>query len=293
LVEVGGGSEASTGDVYVVNADRGTARLVAGGVDGGEEPRWSPDGAHVLVSVFRHGSDDVFSYPVDDGRPVDLTPTRGAWEFEARWSPDGTRVAFLSQRHDSDNDLYVVPASGGRPRLVVRHVDGLAWSPDGRLIAFSPGLASPHFGLLVVPASGGRPRALGAGAGERLEWGPGRRLLHTGSGAMIPHPTYLWTGTEDKEVGIVGDAQFLPDGTVAFGGSGRTIGFLRPNGTRRAVRLPGRPTSFAWSPDGHYLAFADAWSGNVYVARADGGGPRLDVSLGTQIEVFGWQPRPF
>ncbi len=203
-------------------------------------------------------------------------------------------MAFLAQRGLSDRDLYIVPATGGRPRLVVRHADGLAWSPSGRLIAFDPGLLYPvsDLSLLAVPASGGRPRTLGTGgSGQRIEWGQRWRFLYTSTGALLPHPTYFWTPRKEQKLGLVADPQFLRDGTVAFG-RGRTISFLYPRGVRRSVDLPDRADSLAWSPDGRYLAFVSTSTGTVYVARGGGGGLRvLPLNLDTShLRIFGWQP---
>ena len=286
----------STARLYVVNAASGAARLLARGVDPLEQPEWSPDGTHVLVTARRRRSDDVLSFPAGGGPPLDLTPTKDRDEFGARWSPDGKQVAFLSRRRESDNYLYVVPATGGSPQLVVRHADGLAWSPNGRLLAFAPGLDYPiaELTLLAVPASGGQVRSLGTGgSGERIQWGPGGRILYESSGALLSHPTYLWTAKKERGLGFVHDAQFLRDGTVVYG-RGSTIGFLYPRGVQRTADLPAPADSLAWSSDGRYLAFASSSTAAVYVARGGGGGARpLPVDLDTaRLEVFGWQPQP-
>jgi Tol biopolymer transport system component len=290
------GAGGSTAKLYVVNAASGAARLLARGVDPLERPEWSPDGTHVLVTSRRRRGDDVLSYPAGGGPPLDLTPTKNRNAFGARWSPDGKQVAFLSRRRESDNYLYVVPATGGSPLLVVRHADGLAWSPNGRLLAFAPGLDYPitELTLLAVPSSGGQVRSLGTGGtGERIEWGPAGRILYESTVALISHPTYLWTARKERSLGFVHDAQFWRDGTVVYG-RGSTIGFLYPRGTQRTMDLPVPADSLAWSSDGRYLAFASSPTATVYVARGGGGGVRpLPVNLDTtRLEVFGWQPQP-
>ena len=290
LVTAGGGIGVSRGKLYLVDAATGRTRLLSGEPDILETPRWSPDGTSVLSSATRHGSDDLISYPVGGGEPENLTATNRDWEFNGRWSPDGTRIAYLLERKGSDNDLYVARADGGSRRMVARHVDGFAWSPDGRRLAFAPGLARNEGRILTVSVRGGRAKPLGpAGNGEFIAWGPHGQLLYKNGRNSLP--THLWGKTGDRSLGYV-NAEFLPDGTVAFG-SGRWIGFVRHGTARRTTRLIDRPTSYSWSADGRYLAYVSAWSGRVYVARADGTGiHRLPARLGTsQIEVFGWRPR--
>lgn len=62
---------------------------------------------------------------------------------DVAWSPDGATVAY-GRRNDKDVDLglYVIPASGGKPRRLVKGtgdvygVSDITWSPDGSWIAF-------------------------------------------------------------------------------------------------------------------------------------------------------------
>ena len=317
LLEVGKGDPDLTADVYLVNAAGGAHRLVARGVDG--EASWSPDGTRVLSSALRPGSDfwsDVVSYPVRGGQPLDLTRTERAGLYGgARWSPDGTRVAYsASYVNVSNSDLLVVPATGGRSHYL-EGIESFAWSPDSRRLAYTAA-DYERPGVAVIPASGqrGRERALGTGEADSVdEWAPGGRILfdkdcpgqEQGCNAVhppgnpqiweFPASTYLWTGKKNIEIGSVDNAQFLPDGTVAYL-DGRRIGLLKPDNTLRMVGpLPERATSATWSTDGRYLAFASALTGHVYIARTDGSGARrlpLNIGHTRQITVFGWRPRP-
>src|SRR5687767_1819094 len=60
------------------------------------------------------------------------------------WTPDGKRIAYVQSsiftgqpNADWGGDIYVVEATGGEPKLVLKHdqpgaqVQGLAWTPDG------------------------------------------------------------------------------------------------------------------------------------------------------------------
>jgi Tol biopolymer transport system component len=66
-----------------------------------------------------------------------------------QWTPDGMRIAYVQStmftgqaNADWGGDIYTVEASGGDPKLVLKHdqpgaqVQGLAWTPDGNNLLF-------------------------------------------------------------------------------------------------------------------------------------------------------------
>jgi len=64
-------------------------------------------------------------------------------ELEAELSPDNTQVLFLAQANQQlepyyNSTLFVVPAEGGRPRLLLpdfpHAIDHASWAPDGKAI---------------------------------------------------------------------------------------------------------------------------------------------------------------
>ncbi|GBC76628.1 Serine/threonine-protein kinase PknB [bacterium HR08] len=73
--------------------------------------------------------------------------------FDPAWSPDGRHLAFLRRGSDGQLDLWIVPASGGAERRVVRagvyhggygllpfnrlQTRDFSWSPDGRRLAYA------------------------------------------------------------------------------------------------------------------------------------------------------------
>ena len=82
-------------------------------------------------------------------RQVFLATETNVYPALPAWSPDGTRIAFLQQRFfngkpgaDWGDDLYVLPASGGKPELIRAHratgeqMQGVAWSADGTALLF-------------------------------------------------------------------------------------------------------------------------------------------------------------
>ncbi len=73
----------------------GPRRLTAGDKDG--EPRWSPDGRHIVFTAKRKDDDVAQLYVIapDGGEARRLTSLAGG-AVAVRWFPDGSRVAFVS-----------------------------------------------------------------------------------------------------------------------------------------------------------------------------------------------------
>lgn len=115
-------------------------------------PRWSPDGAHLVLplSTFKHHNKHtilgtaLFVLDASGRRPHRIT----SWDLGAGnpdWSPDGQRIVFNSEGGHSRSTYLVRPDGGGLIRLLaggsrLSHVGdtiGPAWSPDGKQIVFT------------------------------------------------------------------------------------------------------------------------------------------------------------
>jgi Tol biopolymer transport system component len=99
--------------------------LVAEGMGG---PCWSPDGKLLigwingaLVVLAPGGGDPRVAYEPEFGSD-DPAP---AWPL---WSPDGATIYFKSHDATGLASFWSVPASGGRPRLLVRFDDPMRQS---------------------------------------------------------------------------------------------------------------------------------------------------------------------
>lgn len=82
---------------------------------------------------------------------------RPLWMRYPAISPDGRQIAF-----SFEGSLWVVPASGGRARLLVgtgNHAFMPVWSTDGRQIAYASDV-NGNFDVFVVAAEGGASRRL-------------------------------------------------------------------------------------------------------------------------------------
>lgn len=84
-----------------------------------ESPAWSPDGGR-LVYTLTAGYDskaDLVIAPTDGAGARKLT-TGGHGDHDPAWSRDGGTIAFTRNRENWGEDVFVVPAAGGRPVAV-------------------------------------------------------------------------------------------------------------------------------------------------------------------------------
>ena len=128
-------------------------RLADGGGDD-TEAEYSPDGAQIVFVRYRHDADDTRAVHVAavDGSDVRrVTPWQHIVEH-ARWSPDGRTIIYNIENDDDapsnkGEGIWTVPASGGRPVLLLGSTDELHgfkpdYSPDGSRVVF--GCALDH-----------------------------------------------------------------------------------------------------------------------------------------------------
>ena len=188
------------------------------------------------------------------------------------WSPDRRRIVFVRAQRSS-TDVFVMNADGTRARALAggtrRASDELypAFSPDGRLIAFSSYRdGSGH--VYVMRADGTAVR----------------RVTRTPAGVDTMQPV------------------FTPDGrhlVVASTRGGRhhelwRIRLSDGGGARRLTSSPGGSTMPDVSPDGRRIAFVsyrERGAAAVYVANADGTGPREVVRhVGLQVAYPRFSP---
>ncbi|MEH3106699.1 MAG: S9 family peptidase [Sphingomonas fennica] len=136
--------------LFVVPADGGAPRQLTFGEHNDTGPlSWSPDGRTILISSNRRPDwerepqdSEVFAVDVAAATMRALTDRRGP-DRSPVFSPDGRQIAFTG--YDDRNlgyqngGLYVMPATGGAPRLLTgsldRSVSNPVWAADGRSVA--------------------------------------------------------------------------------------------------------------------------------------------------------------
>ena len=138
LTYLRGGPEVARYPIVAVDRKGGTSKLIE---EGGAyaNPRLSPDGKQLALTVLKDGNFDVWVYDLERGVPTRLT-FDDAPDTEQVWSPDGRFLVFSSGRNGADN-LYRKRSdgSGDEERLTKSDVPMWAnsWSRDGQSLVFA------------------------------------------------------------------------------------------------------------------------------------------------------------
>jgi len=117
-------------------------------------PKLSPDGRRLSLTVLRGGNWDVWVYDLERKVATRLTFHDG-YDGDQVWSPDGESLAFTSDRDGLENPYWKrADGSGEAERLAeIEHAFwATSWSPDGRWILGE--IQSSGDDLWVIPADG-------------------------------------------------------------------------------------------------------------------------------------------
>jgi Tol biopolymer transport system component len=118
------------------------------------EPRFSPDGKRLAVSIMRDDNADVWIYDWERDTMNRLTLAPGFNAFPV-WSPDGKHIVFTSSRHGGAPNLYWMRADGAGEavRLTESRNDqhATSLSPDGKRLAFTEANPNARVEIWTLP----------------------------------------------------------------------------------------------------------------------------------------------
>lgn len=213
-------------------------------------------------------------------------------------SPDGRWVVFAARLGEfgvSYGDLWIVAASGGRPRLLVRGTGAPVWSPDSTRVAALQPLTLTSAALLSIEVESGKATTVARGSIHGWSFSP--------TGDEIAYARAEWSewgelredvdiyvanaeGGDGRRVTDDGDSAYPVWGphAIAFarlvpfrGWGAHEIWLVQPDGSRRRL-LTKTPRGLlasgivglrpiAWSADGRALltALANEFGGPPYV----------------------------
>lgn len=106
---------------------------------------------------------DIYKIPFNNGKggvpePIKGASHNGMSNFFPRMSPNGKWIVFTQSRNymllQPDSKLYIIPAEGGKPRLMNCNTDNMnswhSWSPNGKWLVFSSKIGGPYTQLYIT-----------------------------------------------------------------------------------------------------------------------------------------------
>ena len=124
--------------IFVANLDgEGVKQVTRGVVELAQAhfPRWSPDGTQITFERSSpYGVSFIFVVDLRTGKSTQLT-SGPAQAWRPSFHPNGTEIVFTKEG-DNAADLWTVPATGGRARMLLSNAASGSFSPDGTTIAY-------------------------------------------------------------------------------------------------------------------------------------------------------------
>jgi Tol biopolymer transport system component len=227
---------------------------------------FSPDGTKLAYA--RGGTvSNVWRVPIPvDDRPavwadaVSITSEHAYLEF-VDVSPDGKQLAVSSDRR-GNQDLWILPSTGGEMTPLTNDPTpdwDPQWSPDGSEIAFYA-YRSGNRDIWVMPSSGGPARQLTSQPGFDWfpRWSPDGREIAFGTQPPNNVAIVNAAGGDPPRLLTEGSAPaWSPDGHwLIFAQDGRLFRIARDGGERSLVRTPHSPAEPRFSRDGQSIYFS-------------------------------------
>jgi Tol biopolymer transport system component len=168
---------------------------------------------------------EIWVAQADGSKPIQMTNNFGRHQGTPRGSPDGRWIAFDSQGEDGHWDIYVMDASGGRPRRITMEPSDEnmpLWSHNGKWIYFSSDRTGRRE-IWRVPFAGGAAEQLTKESGfVASESADGATLFYMKAASSPLFERPLSGGAERQLLDWVSSKSFVPadDGIYYIGRRG-------------------------------------------------------------------------
>ncbi len=117
-------------------------------------PKLSPDGRRLSLTVLRDGNWDVWVYDLEREVATRLTFNEG-YDGDQVWSPDGRYLAYSSDEGGTENPYRKRADGSGEPELLAKIPHAFwatSWSPDGKWLLGE--VQAETFDIWAVPTDG-------------------------------------------------------------------------------------------------------------------------------------------
>jgi Tol biopolymer transport system component/DNA-binding winged helix-turn-helix (wHTH) protein len=190
-------------DIWRYTTDGVHKRLISSSLDE-DSPQYSPDGKKIAFVSNRSGdAHEIWVANADGTDAVQLTNRIGRFQGSARWSPDGRWIAFDSQPVEGGQAIYIVEATGGRPRRLDLGAYRNAlpnWSRDGTWIYYLSDRSGRQELWRVRPDGGDQERVTDHGGQNAVESVDGKTVYYAKENLGTPLFARALAGGPEREV---------------------------------------------------------------------------------------------
>ncbi len=210
------------GDLWLMDANGGTASPLTNDKYTNDNPQFSPDGRTVSFYSNRSGNSDIWLMDVN-GQNLRQFTKDPADEFFQSWSPDGQSIVFCSTR-SGNKDIWIQRIDSEAATQLTNdpaNDDDPVFSPDGRYIAFDSGRSNPDGAdIWIMDANGANQRRVyGSNAIDEVPvFSPDGRFIVfdrvTRAGNFTRQELFMTdlAGSGEVRVATGAYASFTPDG---------------------------------------------------------------------------------
>lgn len=248
---------------------------------------WSPDGQWLAVSHADTPDQPNGLYLVNlaTGEKNRLThPTQMVGgDLDPRFSPDGKQITFVRHIHRSHQELYRVPAVGGPAQPLTtdaKQVSSHAWTADGAIVFASDREGEFRLWKLRVSTAGESPQRTEIFGAFPIEVSVARAAARLAF-SVQQQDRNLWRldVTSKQWTRVVASSaqdaspQYAPDGGKLCFRSDRSgteqLWISDADGGNPVQLTQGElyPSVGHWSPDGRFIAFNNARTGEIFIAE--------------------------
>ncbi|MGH8273952.1 MAG: S41 family peptidase [Gammaproteobacteria bacterium] len=283
-------------------------------------PMWASDGNSVYYMSDRSGADNIWKAPLK-GKEQTVTHFSNGRCLWPRIAADGKIIVF-----ERNFSIWTLATASGKAHKVAIRLGGavagpgtmhktfhgdfsdLALSPDGRKLAF---IAHGDIFARGAKKAGPAQQITHTPAAEfGIVWAPDSKRIAYVSAREGTNHIYMYDFKTGKEKRLTDGAEdddqpvFSPDGkSIAFVRGAKKLDVLKLSGGHVRTLATGELNlhhplnsahSFAWSPDGRWIAFmawGKRWYRNVEIVPVAGGKPRAASFLGNTFSgSLRWSP---
>ena len=166
--------------VYVLDLETGNQDLIGDMAGMTFAPNFSPDNNHVIMSLAKRGTTNIYEIDLNTKIKKELTNIPGSIDTSPSYSPDGKNILFNSDRGGRKTQVYIMDRDGANVKKISNGEGSYRtpiWSPDGKWIAFTKILLGNFYIGIMKPDGSNKRLLTSSWFEEGPSWAPNSRTI--------------------------------------------------------------------------------------------------------------------